>query len=80
MHVFANLYVAVLGRRAFNGWNRRSLNLAVRGMGIGNASVGMVIAGEERLISCFRPIGAVVIFDVGAHVGDFARFGSRRAA
>lgn len=72
MRVLANLYVRVFGRRAFYAWNQRLLNLAVRGMGVGNPTDEMIVAAEEKFLRRLAAIGPLTVFDVGAHLGEYA--------
>ena len=72
MRVAANFYVWLFGRKAFYGWNRRLLNLAVRGMGVGVPTDAMIGPGERRFMQRLSTLGAINVFDVGAHVGEFA--------
>src|SRR5579859_4190527 len=72
MRVAANLYVWLFGRKAFYGWNRRLLNLAVRGMGIGVPTRDLIGAGEQRFLRQLSSLGAINVFDVGAHFGEFS--------
>lgn len=70
--VFANLYVSVFGRRRFYRMNQRLLNLAVRGMGIGNPSEDVVGDSEMRFLRKLSAVEALTVFDVGAHTGEYA--------
>ena len=72
MRVAANFYVWLFGRKAFYGWNQRLLNLAVRGMGVGVPTDAMIGPGERRFMQRLSKLGAINVFDVGAHVGEFA--------
>ena len=72
MRVFANLYVWVFGRKSFYRWNQRLLNLAVRGMGIGNPTVDVISPTEERFLRALAATEHLTVFDVGAHVGEYA--------
>jgi FkbM family methyltransferase len=68
----ANLYVSLFGRRAFYGWNQRLLNLAVRGMGVGSPTSALVMPAETRFLQSLGQLGTCNVFDVGAHVGEWA--------
>jgi FkbM family methyltransferase len=72
MRLFANGYVWLLGRKRFYRWNQRLLNLAVRGMGIGNPSPEVISAGESRFLTRLALLPKLLVFDVGAHVGEYA--------
>lgn len=72
MRLFANGYVWLLGRKRFYRWNQRLLNLAVRGMGVGNPSTEVISASENRLLSRLASLPELTVFDVGAHVGEYA--------
>ena len=72
MRVAANLYVWLFGRKAFYGWNRRLLNLAARGMGVGVPTEDLIGPGEKRFFEGLASLGPVNVFDVGAHFGEFA--------
>lgn len=72
LRLLANLYVALFGRRVFYRFNQRLLNLAVRGMGVGNPNSDLIDSSEERFLKSLRVLGAITVFDVGGHVGEFA--------
>jgi FkbM family methyltransferase len=72
MRLFANFYVWVFGRKRFYRWNQRMLNLAVRGMGIGNPTVDVISPSENRLLHSLATLENLAVFDVGAHVGEYA--------
>ena len=72
MRVAANLYVWLFGRKAFYGWNRRLLNLAVRGMGVGLPTRDVIGPAEQRFLQRLSSLGAINVFDVGAHTGEFS--------
>jgi FkbM family methyltransferase len=72
MRVLANFYVWVFGRKAFFRMNQRLLNLAVRGMGVGNPTVDVINPSEERLLQRLAAGRDLIVFDVGAHVGEYA--------
>jgi FkbM family methyltransferase len=72
VRVFANFYVWVFGRKSFYGWNQRLLNLAVRAMGIGNPTIDVVSPAEDRFLRSLAGTGELTVFDVGAHVGEYA--------
>ena len=71
--LFANVYVWVLGRKPFYRWNQRMLNLAVRGMGVGNPASELIGREEDRFLRRLATIDDLKVFDVGAHIGDYAR-------
>jgi FkbM family methyltransferase len=72
MRVFANFYVWVFGRKRFYRWNQRLLNLAVRGMGVGNPTLDVISPSENRLLHNLATLENLTVFDVGAHVGEYA--------
>jgi FkbM family methyltransferase len=72
MRVLANLYVWVFGRKAFYSWNQRLLNLAIRGLGVGNPTADVITPSEERLVRRLAANDQLTVFDVGAHVGEYA--------
>lgn len=72
MRLFANSYVWLFGRKRFYRWNQRLLNLAVRGMGVGNPTVDVITPAEHRLLTRLAGLGDLTVFDVGAHVGEYA--------
>jgi FkbM family methyltransferase len=72
MRVFANLYVWVFGRKIFYRWNQRLLNVAVRGLGVGNPITDLIGSGEDRFLHRLAAVGELTVFDVGAHLGDYS--------
>jgi FkbM family methyltransferase len=72
MRVFANLYVALFGRKAFYRANQRLFNLAVRGMGVGNPTEDVISPTEKGLLRRLAATADLTVFDVGAHVGEYA--------
>ena len=72
LRVFANLYVWLFGRKVFYRWNQRLLNLSVRGMGVGNPTIGLIAPAEDRFLRRLSAIGQLNVFDVGAYVGEYA--------
>jgi len=72
MRVAANFYVWLFGRKAFYGWNRRLLNLAARGMGVGVPTEDLIGPGEGRFLEALASLGPINVFDVGAHFGEFS--------
>ena len=62
MRVAANLYVWLFGRKAFYGWNRRLLNLAVRGMGVGLPTRDVIGPAEQRFLQRLSSLGAINVF------------------
>jgi len=72
MRVAANVYVWLFGRKAFYGWNRRLLNLAVGGMGVGLPTQDVIGPAEQRFLQRLSSLGAINVFDVGAHIGEFS--------
>jgi len=72
LRVLANLYVWLFGRKVFYGWNQRLLNLSVRGMGVGNPTIGLIAPAEDRFLRRMAATGQLNVFDVGAYVGEYA--------
>jgi FkbM family methyltransferase len=72
MRVFANLYVWLFGRKLFYGWNQRLFNVAVRGMGVGNPTDDLIGLSEDRFLRRLAAVRELTVFDVGAHLGDYA--------
>jgi FkbM family methyltransferase len=72
MRMLANFYVWVFGRKSFYGWNQRLLNLAVRGMGVGNPTIDVISPTEARFLRSLAASDDLTVFDVGAHVGEYA--------
>ncbi len=72
LRVFANIYVWSFGRKIFYSWNRRLLNLAVRGMGVGNPAIDVISGSEDRFLRRLSTLERLDVFDVGAHVGEYA--------
>src|SRR4030088_2988751 len=72
MRVVANFYIWLFGRKNFYRWNLRLFNLAVRGMGVGNPTVEVVSPTEERFLHRLAAGDQLTVFDVGAHVGEYA--------
>jgi len=72
MRALANLYVWLFGRRAFYRWNQRIFNVAVRGMGAGNPTTDLIGSGEDRFLRRLAAAAELTVFDVGAHLGDYA--------
>lgn len=72
LRVLANLYVSVFGRKVFYGLNLRLLNLALRGMGAGNPTSELIGAAEDRFLHRLAGMTQLIVFDVGAHNGDYA--------
>jgi FkbM family methyltransferase len=72
LRVLANLYVSVFGRKVFYRWNQRLLNLAVRGMGVGNPTSGLIAPAEDRFLRRMAGVGQLTVLDVGAYVGEYA--------
>ena len=72
VRAFANLYVWLFGRRAFYRWNQRLFNIAVRGMGAGNPTTDLIGSGEYGFLRRLSAVSELTVFDVGAHLGDYA--------
>ncbi|HKC20675.1 MAG TPA: FkbM family methyltransferase [Candidatus Dormibacteraeota bacterium] len=72
MRLLANGYVRLFGGKRFYRWNQRLLNLAVRGMGVGNPSTDLIGESEGRLLRRLAAVPDLTVFDVGAHVGEYA--------
>jgi FkbM family methyltransferase len=70
--ILANIYVGLFGRKLFYRWNQRLLNLAVRGMGVGNPTTHLIGPAEERFLNRIAAVDELAVFDVGAHHGDYA--------
>lgn len=72
MRVLANLYVWLFGRKVLYAWNQRLLNIAVRGMGVGNPTTDLIGPAEDRFLRTVAARGNLNVFDVGAYVGEYA--------
>ena len=70
--ILANLYVGIFGRKLFYRWNQRLLNLAVRGMGVGNPSADLITPAEDQFLRRVTAARDIAVFDVGAHHGEYA--------